>query len=285
MLLGMEAAQAVLVQGKVYIGGGTTEMGMHKILEYTCDGGEWREIETPSLIHHFGMGAVNDKLVITGGLKKSGVTNEVWVLDDTWEPFPAMNNERYWPSAVGYKRWLVVVGGDSGEEKCIEVLDTLSKQWYKTSALPHTGMASRVSVTIAQDTLYVVSQHSAVSILVPTLISDALSTGNKSTHSEWEPLADTPTNSPAITPFDSTLLAVGASDNPSSTIAMYIPLTQQWLPVSQLPTPRRGAAVIILPETDSESGTTMMVVGGVSQSNDYIKTVNTSIMYITADFK
>ena len=81
--------------------------GHYKILEFTIEWGQWREIETP--VRLFGMGVVNDQVIITGGLDRGeGPTNQVWVLDtlnNTWtQPFPAMPTARWWSSAVGYKR-------------------------------------------------------------------------------------------------------------------------------------------------------------------------------------
>lgn len=279
MLLGMEAAQAVVVKGKVYIGGGTIEKSVHKMVEYIPSCGKWREIDTP--LHHFGMAEVNDKLIITGGLNKFGMTSEVWVLDEAsnkWtQPFPDMTSPRLWPSAVGYKRWLLVLSGDSKEGISVEILDTLSKKWYFASSLPHRDKISRVNICIAQDTLYVVSDHSAFSILVPLLIADAVSQAKVvnpepvPVNAQWKSLPDPPTNYPAITSYHSFFLAVGASDHPSSDIFMYLPLTQQWLAVSQLPTPRLGCTAVILQEKDK--GMTMLIMGGRSQC-DYIKKVD-----------
>ena len=122
MTSGVWGAQALVVGGKVYIGGGRAEGGGYKILEYTIEGGQWRKIETP--VRLFGMAVVNDQVIITGGRDRGGSpTNQVWVLDsltNTWtQPFPAMPTARTTPSAVGYKRWVLVVGGYG--EKCVEV--------------------------------------------------------------------------------------------------------------------------------------------------------------------
>ena len=69
--------------------------------------------------------------------------------------------------------------------------------------------------------------------------------------------------------FHDSLLAVGEYTSPSSTIAMYLPQTEQWLTVAQLPTPREGCICVVLPETQE-----MMVVGGVDENGDYIKTID-----------
>ena len=169
MISGVLAAQAVVVGGKVYIGGGGAEGSHYKILEYTIEGGQWREIETP--VRQFGMAAVNDQVIITGGVNRGvSLTNQVWVLDsltNTWtQPFPAMPTARWMTSAVGYKRWVLVVGGH--RKKCVEVLDTKSKQWYTASPLPSDAL--RPSPTVIQDTLYVVWEKSAVSVSIPMFI-------------------------------------------------------------------------------------------------------------------
>ena len=269
---GVGAAQAVVVGGKVYIGGGGAEDSDYKILEYTIEGSQWREIETPVI--GFGMAVVNDQVIIIGGVDRGdSPTNQVWVLDsltNTWtQPFPAMPTARWMSSAVGYKRWVLVVGGN--RKKCVEVLDTKSKLWYTASPLPRNAV--RPSLTVIQDTLYVVWEESAVSVSIPMLISDAMSQSqasdstNEPRPTEWQSLPDTPTYHPAITSFHGYLLAVGAWGSPSSTISMYLPHNEQWLPVAQLPTPRDGCTCVVLPETKE-----MMVIGGLDENDKFIKT-------------
>ena len=274
---GVSSAHAVEVGGKVYIGGGVVEGEVEgEVLEYTIQGGQWREIETP--VRVFGMAVVNNQLVIIGGWEDT--TDQVWVLEsdsNTWtQPFPAMPTARCWVSVVGYKRWVLAVGGDVSDEeigyegRCVEVLDTVSKKWYTAAPLP--SDAQQPSLAVIQDTLYVVWGKSAVSISIPMLISDAMSqstASNEPGSTEWQPLPDTPTYHPAITSFHGSLLTVGAWDSPSSTIAMYLPQTEQWLTVAQLPSPRNGCTCVVLPATGE-----MMVVGGWNKNRDYIKTID-----------
>ena len=263
---GVFAAHAVEVGGKVYIGGGVAEGSDYKVLEYTIQGGQWREIETP--VRYFSMAVVNDQLIIIGGRDRE-VTDQVWVLEsdsNTWtQPFPAMPTARCWVSAVGYKRWVLVVG-----KRCVEVLDTVSKKWYTAASLP--SDADQPSLAVIQDTLYVVGEEPAVSVSIPMLISDAMSqstASNEPRSTEWQPLPHTPTIDPAITSFHGLLLTVGECDSTSSTIAMYLPQTEQWLTVAQLPTPRKGCTCVVLPETQE-----MMVVGGEDENEDYVETID-----------
>ena len=268
--LGVFAAHAVEVGGKVYIGGGKAEGSHYKVLEYTIQGGRWREIGTPVCL--FGMAVVNDQLIIIGGMQDVGITDRVWVLEsdsNTWtQPFPAMPKAGWGLSAVGYKRWVLAVGGNG--ERCVEVLDTVSKKWYTAASLHST--AARPSLAVIQDTLYIVWGQSAVSVSIPMLISDAMSqstASNEPRSTEWQPLPHTPTNNPAVTSFHGSLLAVGAWDSPSSTIAMYLPQTEQWQTVAQLPSPRRGCTCVVLPETGK-----LMVIGGWDKNRDYMKTID-----------
>ena len=276
MTTGVWAAQAVVVGGKVYIGGGRAEGSDYKILEYTIERGQWREIETP--VREFGMAVVNDQVIITGGKDRGySPTNQVWVLDgqtNRWtQPFPAMPTVRWGSSAVGYKRWVLVVGGH--RKKCVEVLDTKSKQWYTASPLPSDAYCP--SLTVIQDTLYVVWVKSAVSVSISILISDAMSQSqasdstNEPRPTQWQSLPDTPTSRPAITSFHGYLLTVGACSwgSASSTISMYLPHNEQWLPVPQLPTPRDGCTCVVLPETEE-----MMVIGGRDENVKFIKTID-----------
>ena len=272
---GVWGAKVVVIGGKVYIGGGWADGGDDKVLEYTIQGGQWREIDTP--VKWFGMAVVNKQLIITGGQKKDyGATNEVWVLDSvsgTWaQPFPAMPTARRWPSAVGYKRWVLVVAGF--EKTCVEVLDTAARQWYTATPLP--SDAFQPSLTVTEDTLYVAWRWSAVSMSIPMLISDAVSqspasdTSNGPQPTEWQPLPDTPTKQPTTTTLNGSLVAMGGFPA-SSTIAMYLPQTEQWLKVAELPTPRFLCTCALLPETGE-----LMVIGGKEKNafGFYIKSID-----------
>ena len=268
---GVSLAQAVVIGGKVYIGGGYAEGGDYKVLEYTIQGGQWREIDTPVML--FGMAVVNNQLIITGGEDKDyRATNEVWVLNSvsgTWaQPFPVMPTARHWLSAVGYKRWLLVVGGY--DERSVEVLDTAARQWYTATPLP--SGAFRPSLTVTEDTLYVVWGCSTVSVSTPMLISDAMSqspardTSNGPQPTEWQPLPDTPTKWPTTTTLNGSLVAMGGCPA-SSTIAMYLPQTEQWLKVAELPTPRCRCTCALLPETEE-----LIVIGG--RDKGYIRHID-----------
>ena len=124
----------------------------------------------------------------------------------------------------------------------MEVLNTATNKWYVATPLPYD--APHPSLTVIQDTLYVVWGCSAVSLSIPILISDAVSqrpttrTSSGPQSTKWQPLPDTPTVDPATTSLLGSLVAVGG-DPTSSSIAMYLPHMEQWLEVAQLPIPHQ----------------------------------------------
>ena len=264
---GVASAQAVVVGDKVYTGGGGSDLSKSKILKYTIAEGQFGEIESPVMA--FGMAVVNDQFIIAGGKHNEfDTTAEVWVWDgeDTngWtQPFPAMPMATEWCSAVGYRRWLLVFG-----RSIVTVLDTHFKKWYDATPLP--SEVDRPSLAVIEDTLYVAWKKTFVSIFLPTLIAGGITkqVSGKSEPIEWRELADTLTEGPTLTSFHGQLLAVGASDTPSSTVAMYLPHVEEWKDVATLPSPRDGCACVVLPETQE-----LMVIGGYDRFQ-FIKNID-----------
>ena len=285
MPVGVSVSQAVVIRGKVYIGGGESEGSEYDILEYTIQGGQWRQIKTP--VRYFSMTAVNDQVVIIGGKdEEDKATDRMWVLDslsDTWlQPFPWLPEAKYWTSAVSYKKWVLVVGGekDTDDDECdgecpeLYLFDTTRIVWYTASPLPRG--AFQPSLTVMHDTLFVVWGNSTVNVSIPALISDAVfrysasdtfgQATNKPRPIEWELLPNVPTVDPAIVFFHDIVLIMGES---SSAVTMYCPQTEQWLKVAELPTPRRACTCVVLPDSGE-----LMVIGGHDGDGNYIKTID-----------
>ena len=146
--------------------------------------------------------------------------DQVHMLDnhnDTWlQPFPASSVPTVWASAIGYKKWLLVVGGWlTADLDCpldvVQVLDTSSKQWYTASLLP--TPATRPSLAIVQDTLYIAWSNiteKALKVFIPTLLSDAKSYSlSVKPTCDWQTLPTTLTSFPLFVSFHGHLLAVG----------------------------------------------------------------------------
>ena len=245
----------------LYIAGVESEKSVYKITEYSIESGQCRDIETP--VCWFGMATVNEQLIIAGGHSCEGESNRVWVLDSnkrTWtELFPAMPTARESPSAIGYDRWMFVVGGWGS--RCVECLDTVSRHWYTMLPLP--SEATRPSLTAIEHTLYIAWDDRVVSASIPALVSHIL----KSPSFKWQQLPRTLTNNPAITSFHGTLLAVGGKP-PSSSIAVYLPVTEEWVNVSKLPIPRERCVCIFVPDSGK-----LLVIGGKDKKESFIRSI------------
>ena len=273
MPTGVATIQALVMGGKVYIGG---EDNFYKILEYTIEGGQWREIKTP--VTDFGMLVINNQLLIIGGMERQDMpSNQVWALDTvygTWtKPFPAMTTTRSWVSAVSYKRWVLVVGGqDQTLKNFVEVLDTVIGKWYVAIPLPSGKL--RASITAIHDTLYILWRSSGARISLPGLISDAV-TQHPTTipQSEWQPLPEAPaTLLLSIVSHQESLVALedtsSTFEDHATSIFMYLPQMEKWLKVAELPASRQTCACIVLPETQQ-----LMVIGGRNKAGDLVKSM------------
>lgn len=262
----VRSSQAVIVEDKVYIGGGVVKSGDFNLLEYTQARHQWKVIKSP--LCYFSMAVFSNQLIIAGGRDEEGIVcGQVWAMDccsHKWsQPFPGMPTAREWSSALNYMRWIVVVGGKGKSH--VDVLDTVLKQWY--TALPMPNDALRPSLATIQGMLYV---NGAISTSLPSLISDALCNSqatNEQTSAEWL-ISSTPAPSSFVVAFHNTLLAVGGGDMerlPSSDIMMYLPHTEQWIKVAELQTPRCLCTCIVLPDTEK-----LMVIGGVGKGSSRI---------------
>ena len=209
MPFGMASCQTVMIGGNVYLGGGDSYVKKRVVMVYKIDTESWEELPSYES-HYFGMAAVNNQLVLVGGVNKSTgkTTNVLGVWDEgsqTWtHPFPEMPTSRHSTSVVSYQRWLVVAGGDDGRGfslKKVELLDTHSKQWYEGSPLPKE--CSQMSSTINGNNMWYLSLTSGYysfgrankrvfSVCLDELISQAVLSSTGVTTSPWQALTDTP---------------------------------------------------------------------------------------------
>ena len=267
--------QAIVIGNVVYVGGGYNSIGYYgaTVMVYSLETGSWRTLP-PYESWYFGIAAVNNQLVLVGGRSKSThkVTNVLGVWDErsrTWtHPFPVMPTARHSPSVISYQKWLVVAGG-AGEtySNTVELLDTLSGQWYEGSLLPN--QCIEMSSTISGNMWYLsggISSQEAnkhvFSVYLDELISQAVSqpagATSPPTPSPWQTLPETPLTRSTVLILDGALLAVGGLR--SSAIHLYRPSSKSWVKVGDLPTQRGQCACTVLPSGE------MFVAGGYGYS-------------------
>ena len=153
--------QAVVVQGKLYVGGGRAGLGSEKnymVMEYDIGSGNWDTLP-PYRAFRFAMTEIDHQLVLVGGHERGGSGRYskmigVWGTDATeWtHPYPAMPTARQNCSAAVSDKWLVAVGGYARQFlSCVEVLNTESRQWHvgRQTPIPSSCMKTAVVEDVA----------------------------------------------------------------------------------------------------------------------------------------
>ena len=100
--------QSVVVQGKVYVGGGhiyTDRSNNHMVMVYDISSGKWAMLP-PYRAWGFAMTVINNQLVLVGGREHDNSSNKLKVLgvwraeSNEWtHPYPDMSTACYWGSS------------------------------------------------------------------------------------------------------------------------------------------------------------------------------------------
>ena len=269
-----DGIQAVVIGSDVYIGGGSGE-NAETVMVYSLQTGTWRTLP-PYERGFFGMAVVNNQLVLVGGFNSSirRVTNVLGLWDErsqTWtHPFPVMPTARYSLSVISYQKWLVTAGGRDGiglYSNKVELLDTLSGQWYEGSPLPKkcTSMSSAISGNMWYLSGGFYSTYGAdkqvlcvcLNVLISQAVSQSAGTPSPRTPSPWQTLPELPVTLSTALIIRGSLLIVGGRR--SSAIHLYQPSRRSWVKECDLPTQRLTCACIVLP-----SGEIFVAGGGIS---------------------
>ena len=133
---------AVLLKGKVYVGGGGGSMMGHYVTVYDIEKDNWI-IMPPYSFRWFSLATLNDQLVLVGRVGPSGERTDtlgVWEyrMTQTWKwthPFPPMPTARSGTMVLTWRnRWLIVAGGyNEGSLSGVEIFDFSASEWYHGS--------------------------------------------------------------------------------------------------------------------------------------------------------
>ena len=139
--MGVYNAQAVVLERKVYFGGGVQkkETVPPYMYTYDIDDNLWQLLPSPT--KRAALVVYHGKVVLAGGMLSDGtVTNKVWVLqdDNTWnESLPPMPTARYAASGLAHENVLVVAAGITAHRCMLDVVEIHDGiQWNATSPLP-----------------------------------------------------------------------------------------------------------------------------------------------------
>ena len=308
-----------------------TPKGEENIYAYNPIADTWEMFQGP--IRYSALAMYKNKLLLVGGLRKSTVTNRLWVYEgeQTWtQPLPPMPTSRCAASAVVYQEYIIVAGGlhdlTNRHLDTVEVFNGL--QWSTTDPLPYGSCFMKATVhdgyyylmggnkqssvfyaslqelirkstylhhcrrtlqaavfqvrriprrfvKLACETLEAVCSTpiQMYSPLAKSWVPGSWDTAwtLPRTTSVWKMLTDTPHNYSSSAVFGGALVAVGGEPF-QSTIHMYIPLTQSWVPVGKMPLGLEDTLTITLPTGE------LLMIGG-TESDDSVDKEYSSRVY------
>ena len=282
----------VVVQGKVYVGGGSANKESDEciVMEYDIRSETWATL-TPYRAKDFVITAINNQLVLVGGYKDGHPIKMlgVWRADrKEWTyPYPDMHTARSNCSAASYTPWLIV-GGGLGESDhdldSVEVLNTDTKQWYAAAPMPIPTYQMKTAVV--GDVYYAMggfnkmgSADKVYSVSIQALKRHINSKPfNKREHEVqiWKEIPGLQLIRSAPCSFRGSLLAVGGADKDHKNVTaihLYQPATGDWVKVGDLPTSNCYCACTMI--TDRE----MLVAGGWEGAlNKNTKRINIALL-------
>ena len=273
MLFGMsDYIQSVVMDGRLYVGGGYTEIdkNKHRVMVYDLSLKKWG-ILPPYRAVSFAMVVINYQLVLVGGCE-SGFIKILGVWEayrSAWShPYPEMPTARSRPSVLAHKEWLVVAGGQKTGAcvSCVEVLNTDNKQWYTGPPTPIPWCNMRTAV--AGDMAYVMggvdqtysNTRRVYCIDIQMLLSNITSKAFRRTEKQiWKEIPELQLTNSTPLVVNGSLLAVGGQDKDweaVTAIHLYQPDEGEWMKVGDLPSPRSSCTCTMT--TDRE----VFVAGG-----------------------
>ena len=282
--------QSVVVQGRVYVGGGNAGFGSHDnyiVMEYDISLDKWAKLP-PYRAQGFAMAVINDQLVLVGGCEPGHYSKVlgVWRAESKeWRhPYSDMPTARSVCSAVVRNEWLAVAGGvGDGVVRLasVEVMNTDIEQWYTAPPMPIPW--TEMKTAIVGDTCYfmggfieshvsatTVGYSVSLSALIPQLNSQDFEEGTQGRggqHQLWKEIPGLGLHTTLSSPLSisGSLLAVGGVGEGHcalTAIHLYLPNTGEWVKVGDLPTPRYNCTCAMI--TDRR----MLVAGGEGDEGD-----------------
>ena len=285
MPVGMFGARAILLDDKLYIGGGdskevTTDRVVH---EYDINGlvRKWTPLPQ-SPVAYFAMAEVNKSLTLVGGLDigKKTATRHLTVWDreqQKWTtPFPHMPTPRQDPTVATYELSLLVAGGMNSKKPIynVELFDCATFHWKTIRPLPKpcVGMTS----CIVNNSWHLLGGTNFIDPLRgetgPLECVYSINLDENIATNRWSVLPDSPLYCSTAVAFGEYLMSVGGTDSVSSqahsqSMFLYSPGMEKWLFVGNMPTPRSQPTCVVL------SKGRLIVLGGQERNMKHSTTV------------
>ena len=274
----MACAQAVVIRGIVYVGGGVTlSDNDYLIQQYSPTDDTWYTLP-PAPVRFFGMAELNGQLVIVGGMtRQHDVTGKVHTLNSStqkWvESIAPMPTARDSPAVFSQPSCLTVVGGDDQHDthlSDVEIFMPHTSQWHKMTS-PAPSPLYNMTTTVINNKCFIAEYGSTkvYQLCVSLQRTTTDSTNTPQVITEWTNLCDLPHSGCSLGSTNGCLLAVGGGGwpNPITTILGFSPITNTWKTVGELPEPRSYCITVLLPTGE------LLVMGGRDRSLSYTNKV------------
>ena len=267
----IRGAQCVLLQDKIYLGGGETlslENNASLFISST-DLNSWSQVATPT--RYYGLTTYHSQVVLVGGREPDTImaTNKLWTLKGgtNWQPsLPPMPTSRYFSSALntGSPECLVVSGGTASGGDEVNVVEILKdNEWSSVQPLPKA--CSHLKSTLHKGRLYLMSGHeqgpSVFHCKLESLLNEDYTQEMSHSSGLWSEL-QTHLELSSPSSFANQLISTGGllSYAHSSEICAYSPHTLSWLHVGDVPIKLYNTATIVLPTGE------LVMLGGYGES-------------------
>ena len=280
----MARAQAIVVGGKVYVGGGATpdKGDWHKVFQYNRRGDTWSTLPH-SPVRLFGMAHFMGRITAAGGVnQQNSLSNKVYAImegSQQWEEFVSpMPTSRFGLSVATTSVAIIAAGGNTSAtsltpSSAVEVYSSDTSQWHTADPLsiPCVGMSS----VIINDTCYLLGGadqsnraiNSCWSAPIQSLVHKGVS--RSASGSVWNHLPPTPLYWSTAACLSGSLVAVGGKKNNTRSSAVHGFLNNSWVRLSNgdLLSPRSSCATAQLSPLE------VIVIGGFDEQKQQSKTV------------
>ena len=290
MPVGMYGAKITVINGIVYVGGGASndddDDDEYLVSTYDPVKDEWDTLP-PAPVRRFGVGRLNGKLVIVGGIYKDEdkVTGDVHVLEEDTQQWvksiPPMPAGLSVSVAASHSSSLVVCG--SFDRSSVFIYSSRSSQWHSRSP-PLAFHSTCCSTVVVNDTYYIATgsegvlgsdsiSSSAAVFSIP--LSTLLDPNAPQEPSTWQRMPDAPCHMSRLAATGGCLLALGGlctacdlqsgevASNITTAVYAFCPATSFWIKIGDLPDLRLRSAITTL------SSGELFIAGGLIYNDEY----------------
>ena len=263
----MTASQCAVIGGVLYVGGGQTDNddSNHRVYKYNRVNDEWSSLPRCP-VKYFGIGQLDDNLVIVGGKHPNGnLAREVFLFEEESQQWngtiiPPMPTPRRRPCVVSCELGIAVCGGQGPVRSVatVEVFKTETRHWHPAQPLPVPCGAMRA--TVIGDTCYLlggVSPQLKRDDAISNCFSIKFTTNFEEREANlWQSLPDTPEVNAAPASLSGALLAIGGEDTKIYAYSRSTLISNtQWIHVGDLP-------AMCTASTATAIGSELFVMGG-----------------------